>query len=393
MSFEAPITGLRTLDPVGIMPPGDGFYDEAAVSQRSWRSFDRRDSICAWDSLAEKAVEPNPFYESWHLLPSLRAMDTEGSVSLLTVESDSKLVGLLPICEKRDYYGHPIPHLRNWLHANCFLGQPLVSCGYERAFWRAILRWCDRETSLPLFLHLSHVPAEGPLNDALEAELGCNRPAATVHSETRAMLATDRSAESYFEATLASRKRKELRRQYRRLSELGDLTFHRLDDFTDVAQWTREFIELEQRGWKGVARSALACNARTLDVFRYAVAGAAARGRLERSSLRLDGKPIAMLASFVTAPGAFSYKTAFDEDYARYSPGVLLQRENLSLIERPDIDWVDSCAAQDHPMIDHLWGERRTIERRSIGIGGKLRRAAFSAVIRAETGQAARGFA
>ena len=79
-----------------------------------------------------------------------------------------------------------------------------------------------------------------------------------------------------------------------------------------------------------------------------------------------------MLANFLTAPGAFSYKTAFDEDYARFSPGVLLQRENLALLERDGIDWVDSCAAQDHPMIDHFWRERRVIQRRSIGIAGGL---------------------
>ena len=43
----------------------------------------------------------------------------------------------------------------------------------------------------------------------------------------------------------------------------------------------------------------------------------------------------------VTAPGAFSFKTAFDEDYARFSPGVLLQIENLALLER---DGIEYCA-------------------------------------------------
>ncbi|MBK8375584.1 MAG: hypothetical protein IPL18_12200 [Sphingomonadales bacterium] len=54
-------------------------------------------------------------------------------------------------------------------------------------------------------------------------------------------------------------------------------------------------------------------------------------------------------------PGSFSFKTAFDEDHARFSPGVLLQIENLKLLEKAGLDWCDSCAAQDHPMIDSLW--------------------------------------
>ena len=77
-----------------------------------------------------------------------------------------------------------------------------------------------------------------------------------------------------------------------------------------------------------------------------ALMGAALRWRLERLAIRLDGKPLAMLATFLCSPGAFSFKTAFDESFARFSPGVLLQRENLELLARADIDWVDSCAAE-----------------------------------------------
>ena len=92
-----------------------------------------------------------------------------------------------------------------------------------------------------------------------------------------------------------------------------------------------------------------------------------------------------MLATFLTPPGAYSYKTAFDEEYARFSPGVLLQRENLAVLDRPDIVWSDSCAAADHPMIDRIWREKRGVGRLSIAIGGILRRAAFSQFVRAET--------
>lgn len=94
-----------------------------------------------------------------------------------------------------------------------------------------------------------------------------------------------------------------------------------------------------------------------------------------------------MLASFITPPGAFSFKTAFDERYARFSPGVLLQRANLSMLADPDVAWTDSCAAADHPMIDHFWRERRVIGRLSVGIGGALRRQIFAAVLKLELGR------
>ena len=144
------------------------------------------------------------------------------------------------------------------------------------------------------------------------------------------------SPEIYFEAAVRSKKRKELRRQKNRLSEEGALTFMRDDSATGVAEWTREFLALEQRGWKGSNGSALACSERTRALFTEVLEGAAATGRLERLDLRLDGKPLAMLVNFLCAPGSFSFKTAFDEDYARFSPGVCCKSKTLrcSIIRR-----------------------------------------------------------
>src|SRR5262249_15551850 len=151
-------------------------------------------------------------------------------------------------------------------------------------------------------------------------------------------------------SALSGKKRKELRRQCARLSELGDVSFERRADARDLDAWIERFLALELAGWKGLAGSALAAEPATAHLFRESLHGAAQRGKLERLTLSLDGEPIAMLATFLTPPGAFSFKTAFDERYARYSPGVLLQRENLAVLDRDDIAWSDSCAAADHPM-------------------------------------------
>ncbi len=348
---------------------------------------------CArWDALAQDACEPNPFFESWFLLPSLQALDAAGTVKLFCVEDDDRLVGLLPIARASRYYGHPLPHLHNWVHSNCFLGTPLVAKGQEQAFWRALLDWCDSHTGTALFLHIAHLPTDGPLHDALIAVTAATpRPAATVLREERATLASDLSPDDYLDQSLTGKKRKELRRQHRRLGEEGTLSVERALDADKAASWANEFLDLERRGWKGAAGSALACDPQTADMFRAVIAGAAERGRLERLAIRLDGRPLAMLASFITPPAAFSFKTAFDEDYARFSPGVLLQRENLELLSRADIAFTDSCAAADHPMIDHFWRERRSIARHNIGIGGALRRRIFSMLAARETGAPAKG--
>lgn len=364
------------------------------LSDMSWLAIDTAAGHAAWDRLATRASEPNPFYERWYLLPSLQALDPQGTVRLLRFEVGGVLAGLLPIKFERRYYGRPIPHWRGWAHDNCFLGAPLVAAGQETAFWRALLSWADQQGGAGLFLHLAHLPLEGPLHAALTTVLSEQRRlGALVHREDRAMLRSDLAPDAYLEQSLSGKKRKELRRQFARLSELGQVRFTRQEGSTGIGRWIDEFLALEHSGWKGSVGSALSSHFVTETLFRDAIAGAAQAGKLERITLWLDDAPIAMLINFLTTPGAFSFKTAFDERYARFSPGVLLQRENLDLLNRPEIAWCDSCAAADHPMIDHLWRERRAIGRVSLAIGGSLRRKGFGLLARAELGRNPTGIA
>ena len=346
-------------------------------------------AICrAWDALARRAAEPNPFFESWYLLAALRAIDPAGTVRMLLCEADGALIGMLPVARQPRYYGRPLPHIASWSHANCFLAAPLVATGRELEFWRALLGWADSDGGSGLFLHLSGLPLEGALHRALGTVLSeQSRIAGLVHREERALLASPQTPEDYLAASLSGKKRKELRRQRTRLAELGEIGFVREAGGDGLDAWTARFLELEQAGWKGKARSALASQTGTAALFRESLRGAVERGRLERLTLSLDGRAIAMLVNFITPPGAFSYKTTYDEDYARFSPGVLLQCENLQLLARPDIAWTDSCAAADHPMIDHIWRERRAVGRISIAIGGRLRRLVFARLLKAELGR------
>lgn len=369
--------------------PGDALRTRAPelrLTVHGRQSFDDPAQVARWDALAQRASEPNPFFESWYLFPSLRALDPDGRTRMLCLESDGELVALLPLRRELTYYGYPLPHWRAWTHANCFLTAPLVARGFEDAFWRALFAWADRNAGAGLFLHLPQLPLTGALHEALVKALTHERrQAALVREEERAMLAADLSPEAYLEAALTGKKRKELRRQHRRLGEEGTLAVEWRTGTEDLDRWIDAFLALESSGWKGGAGSALASAPETELIFRQALAGAAAHHRLERLALTLDGRPLAMLATFVSPPGAFSYKTAFDEDFARFSPGVLLQRENLALLEREDVAWCDSCASADHPMIDHFWRERRPVGSINIAIGGGPRRALFRALAALET--------
>lgn len=318
----------------------------------------------AWDRLAAEASEPNPFAERWCLQSALHLLDPERHARLVMVRdgSDGPVIGIMPVALAARYGRLPLRHVSGWAHPNHFHGAPLVRAGFESLFWSILLGWCDAAPWAHTLLHVPRLTENGALHRALvDVARVRGGEAEVVHREERALLDSPLSPEDYWDAAVRAKKRKELRRQANRLAEEGAMRFRRWQGGEAIEPWITAFLDLEARGWKGRAGSALASHSGTQAWFRAILAGAAEAGRLDMRALDLDERPLAMLINFLVPPGGFSFKTAFDEDYARFSPGVLLQQANLDLLDDPAIAWVDSCAAPGHPMIDSVWRERRAL--------------------------------
>src|SRR5262249_19749962 len=151
---------------------------------------------------------------------------------------------------------------------------------------------------------------------------------------TRALLRPMASDEAYLEAAMSGGARKELRRQRRRLGELGKLESAVLEDGKDLESWVEQFLQLEASGWKGQHGTALAVHSNERNFFHAVARDAFARHRLMMLGLFLDGKPIALKCNLLMGDGAIAFKIAFDEQYARFSPGVQLALDNIALAHR-----------------------------------------------------------
>lgn len=327
-----------------------------------------------WTALAAVAAEPNPFAEHWFVAASLATLSKGKDVRLLEVRRGERLIGLLLLEIHRGYARLPVRIARSWTHDHMFLHGPLVAAGEERAFWAAVLETLDGARWAPNLLHLRGLAEDGPVHRGL----GEVRAGTIVHRRIRACLQSDLSPEAYYERAVRPKKRKEIRRLGNRLAEQGPVIARALGDADDLDAWASTYLALERAGWKGAAGSALACDARTEAFFRETLRGARAAGVLQFLRLDVGESCIAMLVNFLTPPGSFSFKTMFDEAWARFSPGVLLQVENLGILDDPRIGWMDSCAVDDHPMIDSLWTERRSIVRVSVPLKGLKRRAVYA---------------
>jgi Acetyltransferase (GNAT) domain len=343
------------------------------------------DYFQAWEDLAANALEPNPFYESWMLMPGLRALATGKDlrvVLVLTVNlGEPVLCGVFPLERQKRYKRLPVPAFNLWRHIYCALCTPLIRASYARECVDAFLDWLASESDCAL-MDFNLVAGDGPFHQLLNDCL-TTRQSSRLVGETygRAVLRPKESAEQYLRAALNRQHRKDLRRKLRRLSELGRVEFDSLELEGDIDTWVEEFLQLEASGWKGRDGGAFACTDANRHFFVSVAKAAFARGRLMMLALRLDGKAMAMKCNLVSSPGSFAFKIAFDENYSLYSPGVLLEVDNINLLHAERrVEWMDSCAVAGHPMIDRLWPDRRAIQSLLVPTGKKAGELVISAL-------------
>lgn len=328
--------------------------------------------LVAWEELAAAAIEPNVFYEQWMLIPALQAFAQGETLRIVLVYAEEPgrqpmLQGVFPLELMTRYKGLPIRYVRLWQHRHCYLGTPLVRGDGASECLRAFLDWLA-DAGIGSMMEWRLISGDGPFYEVLsEALQATGRRSFLAHRYERAVLRAPHQGDPILGANPSAKSLKELKRQERRLAELGELRYQELSarerPAADAAQpWLEEFLALEAAGWKGAQGSALASNEANRSFFLRVATAAARRGRLMMLGLHAGSQPLALKCNFLAGDGAFAFKIAYDENYAKFSPGVLLELEHIRRVRaRPQIRWMDSCASAEHPMIDRLWPGRRAI--------------------------------
>ena len=317
-----------------------------------------------WRALAARALEPNIFYEPGFALPAA-AVFGRNLGAVLVWEHDDKLVGFFPARVERPI---GLAVLTGWTHPYGPLGTPLVDADAAAAVIAAWLEHVTGDDALPGLAMLPLLPEDGPFAQALSAALARRGQAsALIGRHHRAMLAPGDDRAGYVEQAVGAKKRKELRRQRHRLADMGTLKIDAATSATGVVDALRDFLDLEARGWKGRVGTAAAMDQNIRAFIESAIADLAADGKVRIDRLRIAGKAIAAAITLRSGERAWTWKIAYDEEFARASPGVQLMVEATdALLADGTIAAVDSCATPDHPMIDHLWRERLALSDRLV---------------------------
>jgi CelD/BcsL family acetyltransferase involved in cellulose biosynthesis len=349
-----------------------------------WRGLASLQTIAdEWRALASRALEPNVFYEPAFMLAAAPVFGA-GAGAVLVRSAAGRLLGLFPARLERWRHG-PAGTVSGWTHPYAPLGTPLVDRDEAETVIAAWLDHLAGEPSLPGLLLMPLVPEQGPFSAALDAVLArSGRRSAAFGRHRRALLEPGAERAGYLDRAMPAHRRKDLRRQHRRLEEIAPVTMNAAAGQQDVAAALKDFLALEASGWKGRAGTAAANHPAIRSFFETAVAALAADGRARIDRLFLDGRAIAALITFLSGDTAWFWKIAYNEDTARYSPGVQLAvGVTERLLADPQIARVDSCTTANHPMIDRIWRERLAICDRLIELKPSL--LPFALACQAET--------
>jgi len=336
--------------------------------------------IPAWEELAEHALERNVFYEHWMLLPALQAYGAgkDIGVALVLIDSDGNrpgagsLAGLFPLRLIPRFRNLKISALSLWQHPHCYLGTPLVRADRAVECVSGLLQWLRRGASAKL-LELPWITADGPFRTLLlERCTDLGLTSWTTESFTRGLWRQATNAAGGPGAAVSGALRRRLRRHEKRLTESGRLEHVAMGPGEDIGRWIEEFLRVEASGWKGAGGSALACSESGRRYFTQITTAAFRRGRLLMLGLDYDGEPIARRCAFLAGDGSFAFKTAYDERFAHYSPGTILEIDSLLQLQGLGrVRWMDSCAAPDNALINRISNERKAIHSLAIA-GGPL---------------------
>ena len=245
-----------------------------------------------------------------------------------------------------------------------FQSSPVVDPAFVDAVIPAFFAAIERHSSLPNVVSMKSFDAESPSHAAILkalAERGMTPLVLSRHA--RPFVTRD------FGVKRSGSTRKKLRQDWNRLSALGAVDVLNERTAEAVGQAFETFLALEKASWKGAQGTALLSDPGDAAFVRKLLQNLAGGGNASVALLRVDGAAIAAQVLLYCGATAYTWKTAFDANYAKYSPGsLLIDRVTDELFAGPDIFAINSCAAETSFMAQ-LWAGQRSMVDLLVDVG------------------------
>lgn len=242
------------------------------------------------------------------------------------------------------------PYLETLPFNYAFLSTPVLDPEHAAEVMPAFMAAIARDKALPSTLMVRDFDAAGAAWTAIETS---GLPASPLKTDQRPFA----TRESGLKRTGSTRKK--LRQDWNRLAGTGTLDVVNVREPGAVPDAFEAFLEMEAAGWKGAGGTALLSDPHDASFARRLIGDMSARGDASVALLRLDGKPIAAQVLLYAGRTAYTWKTSYDTEHAKFSPGTLLvDKVSMDLLDTDTVDAIDSCAIGEGFMAS-LWSGRK----------------------------------
>ncbi len=326
------------------------------------------------DYLTYRVMEANVFFAPRFLAPAMPRLE-DRHIHLAVIRDEdgrrSRVRLLMPYSIEKPGFSVGPSILRVWSNPFGPLGTLLVDAEEAAETLDNLLEALARpDARLPGVFVLPDLRLNGRFAQLMKAiAISRDLPLTVTNTFTRPMLESPEDGETYLRQAVSKSHLREMRRQFRMLSEQGDVTYNVARQPQEIRLRMEEFLALEASGWKGQKRSAMVMDRLRSAFAREAITNLAEVDAVRIHTLDLDGRAIASMVVFIMAGEAYTWKTAYDERYARFSPGKLLMADLTEWhLDDANIQRTDSCAVPDHPIMSRFWREREEMGTLVIGL-------------------------
>ncbi|WP_309177629.1 GNAT family N-acetyltransferase [Bradyrhizobium sp. Ash2021] len=237
-----------------------------------------------------------------------------------------------------------------------FLSSPVIDPAFVEEVIPAFFAAIKQNPSLPRVLSIRSFDAECPSYPAILKLLAERGIVPLVLAEHARPFVTRE-----FGIKRSGSTRKKLRQDWNRLTALGAVEVLNQRTPEGAVEAFETFLALEKASWKGAQGTALLSDPADAAFVRNLLQHLAARQNASVALLRVNGEAVAAQVLMYCGATAYTWKTAFDANYAKYSPGALLiDRVTDQLFAGSDVHAINSCAAETSFMAQ-LWAGRRNM--------------------------------
>lgn len=239
-----------------------------------------------------------------------------------------------------------------------FLSNPVIDPEFMDEAASAFLDAIERERRLPKVLRLRCLDAASASYAAILKSLAARNAHMVELSERERAFAT-----RDFGVKRSGSTRRKLRQEWHRLCALGTVEVVNDRSHAAARDAFETYLAMEAASWKGARGTALLCDVADAAFARRLISALAAERHASVALLKVDGRAVAAQVLLYSGSMAYTWKTAFDTSFGRFSPGALLvDKLTEQLFAADGVEAIESCSSQGGFMAS-LWdGRRATVD-------------------------------